>query len=586
MKLPHLPTYLGICAGLLAALPLQAGCFAAPTEGALAFRRDRLPLDAERMLDLSANLCSLAQAQGGENPPQRRSAAQMLALALALQPGNPDARRLVETFTKNELKPAGDAKQIDAARNQLWQVLAWLETPAAGADANALAACLGDVMASAEPQHPHAEALRKLGEQGAWGGWVEPLEAFRKAEATKETPSGPAQGRLPAQPTAAASPILLAAAMVTTPLWSTDKATGATAMRALPVHMSAKWKDGNARAEPLSCALDAPQAPVTPESSPFKLTSATMVAALAKDHGPLPTGVAVGLVCGDNVDYLIERNHSAISAAAAVLMSAAITGCEPSATVIGEVQADGSLKLPPFFWDKLRCLADGPGGRLILPMEAAKYLPAMLALEQTSFFFHYEILLAANLHELIERSAKKPSPELAKLSANFLEVRSKLGNQRPTEYLANRFVRLRLDEIVHEASYHASARMLALQGSGDRPASLTRNILANELRRLIRPMAWIASCQVDKLSNKSLSDTCDVCLRDVEHLERYAEIRDHELYTQVHDLVIALRTLTRATHDRSINPKTHAVPWRAEFTAFSRSYQAVGESLHRAAADG
>ena len=244
MQLPNVPTLLGICAGLLAAHPLQAGCFVAPTDGPLVFRRDRLPLDVETMRGLSKHLCTLAQAQGGENPQQRRSAAQMLALALALQPGNPDARELLETFTKEEPKPGGDATQLDAARNQAWRLLGWLETDDAGADAQALAACLGDVMASAEPQHPRAGELRKRGEQGAWGGWVEPLGAFSKVEpVVKNTPPEPVRTSLPDVPAAAKSPILLATAVVTTPLWTLDKATGSAVMRALPIHMTAKWKD-------------------------------------------------------------------------------------------------------------------------------------------------------------------------------------------------------------------------------------------------------------------------------------------------------------------------------------------------------
>jgi len=584
MRLPNIPTLLGICAGLLGALPLQARYFVAPAPGPLVFRRDRLPLDADTMLGLAKHMCTLAQAQGGENPLQRRSAAQMLALALALQPGNPDARRLLETFAKEEPKPGGDAKLLDSARNQGWQILRWLETAGAGTDAHAFAACLGDVMAIAEPQHPHAEELRQLGEQGAWGGWVEPLEAFSKVDpVVKNTPPKPDHTRPVEPPAAAKNPILLATAVVTTPLWISEKATGSTVMRALPIHMTAKMKDGYAKNDPLVCTLDLARSPVW---NPFSATNATLVTALTKDYGKLPTGVAVALVCGENVDYLMERNRGAISAAAAVLMNAAITGCEPNATVIGEVQADGSLKLGPLFWEKLRCLADGPGGRLVVPTEAENYLPGILALEQPGVFLKYEILLAANLHELIERSSKSPGPELAKLSANFLEVRSKLGNQRITEYLANRFVRQRLSEIVREASFHASARMLVIQGSGKRPAMLPRNILANELRRLIRPMAWIASHQVESLQTKPLNDTYEACLQDVEHLERYVEISDRELYTQVHDMVLAIRALTRATRGRYYDSKTYFVPWRGEFNTFCRTYQRGNELLNQVAGDG
>ena len=173
MKLPNASSLLGIFAALLAASPLQAGSFAVPAEAPLVFRRDRLSLDADTMLALSNHLCVLAQAQGGETPADRRVCAQMLALALALQPGYADARRLLETFAKSEPKPKSDTKQLEAARSHAWQLLDWLAT--AGADSQALAACLSDVLVVAEPKHPGAEARRKQGEQGAWSGWVESL---------------------------------------------------------------------------------------------------------------------------------------------------------------------------------------------------------------------------------------------------------------------------------------------------------------------------------------------------------------------------------------------------------------------------
>jgi len=609
MQLLIFPTLLGICAGWLTMPRLQAGSFVAPADGPVAFRRDRLPLDVDTMADLSKHLGALAQGVGGERAEARRTAAQLLALALALEPGNTAARGLLETFAKGDPKPGGAAKQLESARARAWQVLGWLETAAADADEHALAACLGDVMASVDPLHPHAEELRKLGEQGAWSNWVQPLDAFHKVETVaKNDPSGKTPVRVPDGQPSANSPILLAAAVVTTPLWTADKSSGATVMRAVPVRMSAKLKEGNAKAEPLSVAVGG--AAATPgagtaapgagaaapgrgpaglwgaATDPFKPIGDTLVKALDKELGKLPTGVSVALACGDNGDYLIERNHSAISGAAAVLMNAAISGCEPNSTIIGEIQADGSFKLPPQFWDKLRTLADGPGGRLVLPREAEKYLPSILALEQAGFFFKYEILLAANLHELIERTAKTPGPELASIAARFLEVRSKLGSQAVTEYAANRFVRLRLEDLARAASFHASARMLALQGAGKRPSLLPRNILADELRRVIRPMAWIPTHPVETLQTKSLNDTYEACLREVERLERYAEIHDRELLTQVHDLVITVRTLARATRGRYVDSKTQMVPWRAEYNAFSRSYQTVGKMLNQTAADG
>lgn len=580
---------LGNWAALLAAaaVPLLAAPFVVPTDGPVAFRRDRLPLDVDTMRVLAGELGVLAHGQGGENPVSRRTVAQMLALALALQPANPDARRSLEQFEKTEPKASGEPTQLEAIRARGWQMLAWLETPEAGADGHALAACLGDVLAIADPKHPRAAEWRAMGEQGAWSGWVQPLAAFsRTGTLVKINPPGNSTQPGPKIAEAPKNAILLEKAVVTTPLWTYSGATKEYVMRPVPIRMQAKLKEGYARAEPLSCFLEISRSAEGYQANSFKTTSDALVKALEKQHGKLPAGIAVSLGCGDRADYLGERNHSAISGAAAVLMNAAISGCEPSATIIGEVDANGIFKLPPQFWDKLRALADGPGGRLVLPVEAESYLPSILALEEPGFFFKYEVLLAANLRELVERSAKVAAPELAQLSARFLEVRSKLGSQDAAAYAANRFVRQRLEDLFRSASFHASACMLAIQGAGKRPARLSRNILACELHRAIMPMAWIPSQLPESLPIKRLNDTFETCLKDVDRLARYVEMRDRDLHAQVRGTVLSIRTLARATRGQAVDPnKPSVVPWREEFEVLVRSFQTVTSLLTRTAAE-
>jgi len=561
--------------------------FVAPAECQMAFRRDRLPLDWDTMMYLSQMCDVLALGLGGETAVSRRTSAQLLALALALQPDNPEARRILESFARGEPKPARDAAQLATVRVRIWRILAWLETPAAGQDGQALAACLRDVLAIADSQNGRAEDPGKTGEQGAWAGWVQPLDAFNKIDRVVKNDSGrTGPVAVPRGGVTANNPILLAAAAVTTPLWIIDKASPSPVLRPVPVRMQATLKEGWARNEPLSCALENPRGSANGDRDTFRSISATLVKALEQQLDKVPAGVAVSLICGDHADYLIERNHNAISGAAAVLMNAAISGCEPNATIIGEVQADGSFKLPPRFWDKLRALSDDAGGRLVLPREAEKFLPSILTLDDPGFFFKYEVLLASNLQELVERSAKTPPPELAPVTANFLEVRSKLGSQPVAGYVANHFVRLRLQDPARSPSYHASARMLALQGAGGRPVHLPSNMLANELRRVIRPMAWIPSHPVENFQTKPLNEVFATCLRDADHLERYTDLHDRQLHDLVRELVLSVRTLARATRGRTYDPKAQSAPWQKEFDAFSRSYQTVTTALNRAAADG
>ncbi len=581
---------------MLAEPPASAGPFVAPAEGPVVFRRDRLPLDADTMTDLADQLAVLANGQGGDEAVKRRLVAQMLALALALQPGHSEAIRILDKFQNGIQKAWGDANQLAAATAEVWQIRGWLETDAAGNDGHVLAACLGDILMLADPQHPRAGSLRKAGEQGAWTGWVDPLSAFEKAGKTEPVVKNPSPENtppvLPVPPVkkpAPEGPIQLATAGVSTPLWTFDKATKTTVLRSVPVRMQAKMKEWAAKSEPLTCTMAFSGLSAYTDANSFKFTSDTLVKALTKHHGKVPAGVNVGLLCGDDADYLAARNRSAISGVAAVLMNAAITGCEPDATIIGEIQADGTFVLPARFWEKLRALSAGPGGRLVLPVQAERYLPSVLVFEDPDFFFKYEVLCASNLKELIERSAKESTPELAQVSAKFMEIRSKLGSQPVAQYIVNPFIRQRLAEVAKGTSFHASARLLALQAEGKRPAQLPRGLLACELRKAIQPMAWIPQYQIDgynvpNINTKALNSTFETCIKEVDRLGRYVEMRDRDIHVQVREMVTTIRTLARASKGR---PEAYSgkVPIRNEFYALVRAYQAAIKVLNQIAMD-
>ena len=66
---------------------LCAGEFVPPAEGPIAFRLDKIPLDKEVIEGLAKQLETLARGFKAEKAADRRGAAQMLALAMALDPG-------------------------------------------------------------------------------------------------------------------------------------------------------------------------------------------------------------------------------------------------------------------------------------------------------------------------------------------------------------------------------------------------------------------------------------------------------------------------------------------------------------------
>jgi hypothetical protein len=532
-------------AGLLlgAATCLCAGNFAPPAEGPVAFRRDRVPLNAEAMTDLSRQLATLAEGLDFKSAASRRGAAQILALSAALDPANGKARELITQFQNNEYPTAVDPGEIAKSRARISPFLTWLETPEAGSQGKALAACLTDVMHISDPEHPRAEALRAAGERGAWQGWIPELAAYQPEPelAVKPTPTE--------EPPPAKPGILLGKAQVFTLLWKNvgkDESVKWILSRA-PLQMAAGINPAR-ESEPFSVTIG-------PWHNDLRLSqlSTLLLKLLQKQHDTLPAGGRV-TITSDALEMSLRSNkRQTISAAAAVLASSAISGRKPDATIIGMIDEAGAFKLPRGFWEQLQSLSPGNGGRLVLPAAAADYLPAMLALEKPGFFLEYEVLLAANFQELLDLTEKTPRENLAKASAQFLEIREKADTQSIGQYLSNSFVRRRLAEISQNATYHYSAKMLALQGAGNRPAFISRSVLASELRRAIEPIGGIAKQEYYKLKMIPLNQFGAIqngCRDELSRLFRVADKNDRELLDHVQEMIPALRTLERSLKTR------------------------------------
>ena len=118
---------------------LLGGDFMAPAEGPVPFRRDKLPLEVEQIASLSNHVESLVLGLDPTIVTHRRAAAQMLALATALDPSNKSARELITDFQLGNSPPSAQSAEVGKAQMAIWQTLDWLKSPAAGESAHALA---------------------------------------------------------------------------------------------------------------------------------------------------------------------------------------------------------------------------------------------------------------------------------------------------------------------------------------------------------------------------------------------------------------------------------------------------------------
>ena len=557
---------------------LPAADFVAPAEGPIAFRRDKIPLDADTMASLSKQLETLAAAMDSSTAAGRRGVAQMLALATALDPSNASARELIAGFQNNIQPTPENPDQVAKCQAKIWQYLGWLETPEAGDQGKALAACLADVIAVSEPKHPRSQALLAAGERGAWAGWIPSVSAYEAKSLAKIDEPVPAT-----DPSAIKTPeITLTKAEVFTPLWQkTGKDEAAKWIIApSPLQMAAQ-KIPDEAGKPAEFSITIRSAP---DVGGMQAIANSLRNLLKKQYGKLPPGWSVVITSEHLQKSTLAGKRQSISAAAAVLASAAITGREPDATIIGLVDENGAFKLPTGFWDQLVALDRGNGGRLVLPAAAAEYLPSLLALEKPQFFLDYEVVLASNFQELLELSAKIPNDAIGKTSAKFLEIRSKAGSQPVGQYVANSFIRRRLADLAQEAPYHYSARMLAIQGAGNRPTQVPKPVLLPELRRAIAPMEWIVkpgeplNLSITPTKIDQLTQTYETCRVQVDHLERYVEKGDHDLFVRVKEMVAAIRPLERAARARGEDYTIRESVDTAR-TALLRLYQVVADEL-------
>ena len=529
-----------------------AADFVAPAEGPVAFRRDKVPLDTNTMANLSKQLEVLAAGLNRNTAENRRGAAQMLALSTALDPSNSSARELITLFLKGSPPAESAPDQLAKAQAKVWQLIDWLKTQEAGNQGQALAACLADVIVISNPKHPQAEALHAAGERGAWAGWIPALSAYEPKTMEQVQKSPPKV----AEPVIKSPAIKLTKAGVRTVLWrniGSDKAAK-WVLADVPLNMSAEETTVEDTDPPdflLSIVT-------SPGSGNLEQLAGSLQNLLRKQHGKLPSGWSVTITSKELQQSSLSGKRQALGAAAAVLASAAITGHEPDGIIIGSVDENGAFNLPANFWNQLNALSKGNGERLILPAAAAEYLPALLAFENARFFLDHEVVLAANFQELLDLSAKVPNEAISKISARFQEIRSKAGLLPVTQYVDNPFIRRRLGELAQEAPYHYSAKMLAVQGAGNRPTQIPRAVLIPELRNAIAPMAWILdnNAPLDLNSGRhsfaKLTQTSETCRTQVDRLARFVQKDDREVFDQVKAIVSALQAMERAARSQGV----------------------------------
>ncbi len=551
---------LSACCLLLLTTAVNADTFMPPTGKLSPFRRDRLPLDAQAISDLSNHLETLTRASPYETAEHRRAVAKVLALALALNPQNQSAEDRLNKLIEGEKPESADKEKIDREKKQIWSRLQWLASPEAGQDGNILAALIGETVANFFPSDPQASSYNGKPEHAAWNGWVEELASFKKAPVVEQQPKVDEEKEEEKPELVETKPtekrkydpkagMVMDTAKISTVLRMYDETKSLWVHKIVPLEMRSNNHPKNEDGEDQWGF----RVQVSGDSDDYwqmqEEISNPLRDQLSKYLGQLPERGEVRIRLDTDKSYPFRKNRSAITGPAFVLANAALTGAAADGIVVGEIDQSGKLKLPAFFWRALMELAEGSGGRLIIPASAEPMFINLLALEKPEFFFKYEVLVASSLDEFATLASKESDAKHQEIYSKFKIIKDTSAGKATGTYLNNKIVRERLQEIVTQAPYHLSAKVLLIYGSVSRPRYLTREALAAEIWRKVDVISEIAKIEdfyginsnqlakLDELYNKMRDD-----LRD---LERYTDSRNTDILKEAKEVVASVRSFGR-----------------------------------------
>lgn len=552
----------GLMACCLSALTSAsvADLFVPPSGKISPFRRDRLPIHDQWIHGLSNDLTTIISGSPYETAEDRRAVAKALALALALDPKNESAGERLSKLIQGEKPASADKDKLERERKNIWNSLNWLSAPEAGRDGNLLASLMGETLAAIYPDDSQAKTYLGKPEHTAWKDWVAELASFKKAPAIEQQPEiKKEENEEKAPPENKPKPeerkfdpkagVLLDSARIMTLVNLYDREKGLWLPKVVPVSMQATSKPKNEDGkDQYGFRLEISGGPNDFWQIQEKVSN-PLRDRLSDFLGQAPERAEIKVRLNGEASYPFQKNRGAISGPAFVLAHAALTGSAVDGTVIGEIDKSGKLKLPDYFWRSLMELTEGAGGRLIIPASAEPMFVNLLALEKPDFFLKYEVLVATSLAEYVMLSRKEGSGQQDEIHQKFQIIQEKATDNALGTYLTNKFVRERLQEIVDQAPYHFSAKVLNIYGSVSRPRYLTREALAAEIWRKVDAITEIGKIEnIHKINSNQLERLDELYKKmrdDLKDLERYTDSRHTDLLKEAKDLVASVRGLGR-----------------------------------------
>lgn len=586
---------LGITLSLALLQAKPSSTYIRPDETKEIFKLEKIPLTVHSMKILSKQLVILASREQENTPAQQRASAQLLALAMRIDPTSQEARTTDQLLSQGHPPQTSEVPELTKAKSKLRFYTRWLASPEAGSNANRLANYLTD--ASKILAEPDAQTE----DTADWTGILPPLQKYPKksqappSDSTNKTDSlTPPEKATPektpdsdAKHPTNTSRFLITELSIKSTLntlnkvklrydpkrrkdifhtVSTPNLTPVELQIKLPKPSRPTKATSNAPAKPPVFKLTfTPPIPVQkpdqklepPKPSTAQQITTTLTNLIKARHNQLPSGNAqIKIIKGT---YALS-NDAGITGPVALMLESSLTN-QPlrSDTVLcAAINSQGTLLQPKNFWEMVNILRKGEtGGKLIIPSGSAELITQILVFGEPDFFTRWEVFTAKDLDQAMDIAAQETHEHITQASELFASIQKLTKTTAVTKLAVNRAVRKRLGDIRHLYPSHLSSAALLLQGSGKRPIRLSEEALAHELL----PVANIIHQQLysgieDRIpTSEALKKTHSKLRLRIDVLERLTDRSNDDLYQNTLKLTNEFRRLITISRRMTTNPE-------------------------------
>jgi len=562
----------------------SAASYIRPNESKELFQLEKIPLQVNQMKELSKLLTVIALRPQDNTPIQCRASAQLLALAMRLDPINQNARKMDKAFSLGKAHQASSADQTLKALAKLRFYSRWLASPDAGSQANRLASYLTDATKTLNPETINTN------DSASWAGVLPNIDQYPqqskprtpKTDTEKSDTSLTEDGEeivnddppAPEKPTAH---FHISKLSVLSPLITTTRKKYPNPNISLrsetPFFYRTLTKEAinkitvtitpNSSKKRTNLLTFSPPLPVRKSNLPLKIpppTAEEKITALLKARHSTPARSKI-LIHIKNGRYA-HSNHAAITAPIAVMLEASLTNqpLRSDLHLCATINAKGKLTQPKNFWQFLGILRHSDtGGRLIISSESVDLITQLLVFEEPDFFTRWEVLTAKDLDQAMELAVQTSPANITEASALFKSIQTLAQKTDVPQLTTNHAVRKRLAEILKLSPNHLSASLLLLQGGGKRPIRLSELALAHDLSPLLKQIRkTLSSAKNDRLpSSESLKKSHANFHAKINLLEKRVDRSSGDLYEGSVNLISDFRRLGSISRRISNKPRDH-----------------------------